>query len=276
MKIVNCGYNYIHPNDFRICRPKGSGDYMLLVLRSAAYFCFEDSEQITKSNSVIIFKKDTPQIYGAYGQNFINDWVHFEPDEKDIAWMLGLGLKFDTVIELPNVLPLSNIIQQLFTELYAENINADESSRLLLRLWMLKLSDYCNDIKQNRHSFWFDTISKLRADIFSDPKHPWNISQISKDLSISNSYLQHLYKAYFNRSIKEDITISRLEYAKYLLFSTDYTISTVSRQCGYQNDVHFMRVFKQRTGITPTEYRDRQICSRAKINESKNKNPYCL
>lgn len=276
MKIVNCGYNYVHNESFKIQRESGSGDFLLLVLRSPAYFYLQGREHISKSNSVIVFRKGTAQIYGAHGGQFINDWVHFEVDAEDLKWMGDIGIELDTVTELSNVLPLSVIIKQMFAEFYSNNKNAEASAHHMFSLLFLKISDLCNHIENNRNPFWYDALSKLRSDIFADPHNSWNIDGIAERLSVSNSYLQHLYKLYFGKSIKQDVTLSRLEYAKYLLLSTECTISAVSLQCGYSNDVHFMRIFKQSTGMTPTEYRNRQACSKNKMDSSKNKNPYCL
>ena len=48
-----------------------------------------------------------------------------------------------------------------------------------------------------------------------------------------------------------------MSHAKLLLSSTKIPVSAISEQCGYNNDVHFMRQFKNYTGLTPTEYRKR-------------------
>ena len=43
--------------------------------------------------------------------------------------------------------------------------------------------------------------------------------------------------------------------AKQLLKTTDLRINEVASSCGYQNSTHFMRQFKEKTGISPSEYR---------------------
>ena len=121
-----------------------------------------------------------------------------------------------------------------------------------------------------------EELTRLRADIYSEPERDWRIDSIARMLLVSQSYLQHLYKSYFGKSIKEDVTASRMAYAKYLLFSGDYTVAVISELCGYRNDVHFMRIFKERVGMTPSEYRLSVSRSGDKVKESLNKNPYCL
>ncbi len=281
MKIVNCGYDYRHSADFRINRPHGSGDYLLLVLRSPAYCSLGGEKEILQENSVILFSAGTPQNYGGSEGEFVNDWVHFEADSEDLAWMHQLGLSFNTVIKSLNVLPLSMLIRQMFTEMYSENKNANESAHLLFRLLLLKLSDLCCGEKNVsdpllREKLLREKLLRLKAEIFSNPQNDWSAERISGELLLSVSYLRHLYKKQFQRSIKEDVTSARLEYAKYLLFSTDDTVSAISQQCGYRNDVHFMRTFKEKIGMTPSEYRSRQVCSWDKRETAKERAPYCL
>ena len=72
MKIVNCGYDYRHDATFRINRPSGTGDCILLILRSPGFFVFEGKTYRSRGNAVVLFKKDTPQLYGADGAEFFS------------------------------------------------------------------------------------------------------------------------------------------------------------------------------------------------------------
>ena len=95
-------------------------------------------------------------------------------------------------------------------------------------------------------------------------------------MNLSRSYVQHLYKSFFNKSIISDITQSRIEHAKYLLSSTDMTVSCISSICGYNNDVHFMRIFKKEMGVTPSGYRKQIHINQNEVDIRKNQNPFCL
>jgi AraC family transcriptional regulator of arabinose operon len=48
---------------------------------------------------------------------------------------------------------------------------------------------------------------------------------------------------------------SRIEYAKYLLSTTDITVNKISEMCGFSSEIRFMRQFKKEFVLTPTEYR---------------------
>lgn len=275
MKIANCGFDYRHPSDFKINRPNGSGDFLLLVIRSDTLFVLNNTPHYTKGNSVILFKKDTPQLYSAYNEEFINDWIHFEADAEDIDYINKLGIPFDTIMEFQNVAELSRLIKHIFIEKYSNNKNAALSTDMYYKLILLKTSDL---LEQNSYksSAIAEQMTKLRNNIYSHPQKNWSIESISKALTLSPSYLQHQYKLLFGNSIKNDITKSRLEYSKYMLFSTDYTVSAIAYMCGYQSDVHFMRIFKREIGFTPTEYRTSLKHSNYKAKKAENLPPFPL
>lgn len=43
--------------------------------------------------------------------------------------------------------------------------------------------------------------------------------------------------------------------AKRLLVETDMRVIEISQQVGYENEKHFMKIFKNISGVSPTEYR---------------------
>jgi YesN/AraC family two-component response regulator len=46
-----------------------------------------------------------------------------------------------------------------------------------------------------------------------------------------------------------------MEEAKRLLLSTDYSINEIAQRVGYDNFSYFSHVFRDKTGMTPNEYR---------------------
>ena len=68
MKIVRTGYNYRHGAEFKINRPTGSGDYLLLIIRSDAFAVINGEKKLISPNSALIYNKGTPQLYGAAGE----------------------------------------------------------------------------------------------------------------------------------------------------------------------------------------------------------------
>lgn len=111
----------------------------------------------------------------------------------------------------------------------------------------LTLESHTEDYREQLH--------KLRIRFLNEPHLNWDINSISKEIGISRSHLQRLYKKMFGTSCMDDIINARLEKAKWLLVNTDMRILEIAEQCGYLNDTHFMRQFKERVGATALNYR---------------------
>jgi AraC-like DNA-binding protein len=117
---------------------------------------------------------------------------------------------------------------------------------------------FLTDRKKAAESNYIDyreLIYRLRRNIVSQPQRDWEIENISHDIGISKSHLQRLYKLLFSTSIKDDVINSRIKRAMQLLEHTDMRIAEIAEQCGYNNENHFMRQFKEKTGMTAAQFR---------------------
>ena len=111
-------------------------------------------------------------------------------------------------------------------------------------------------ISENNSNPQFDKLCMLRNRIMKNPENPWNIGEIAESLYLSKSYLQKIYKSYFNKSIIEEMIQFRIEKAKELLVQTNMTVTEISRECGYSSYNYFVRQFKLAEGMSPSEFRE--------------------
>lgn len=276
MIIVNAGCNYRHPHDFCINRPHGSGDYILLILKTAAYFVFPYGRVVAPPHAVVIFKKGTPQLYGAVSDEYVNDWIHFDITAEEEAVIQTLGIPMDTVLPLQDTTVLSGFIKDIFCEKYSQNVYKEESMQLYFDLLMRKLAEQIRVSAAQKEQPYWEELHRLRNEILLAPQRDWNVNAICRSLNLSRSYVQHLYKNLFGTSVMADVLHGRMEYAKYLLSSTDFTVYNIASMCGYANDTHFMRLFKKTVGVTPSAYRETYRVSRWEVASSKARNPFCL
>ena len=57
----------------------------------------------------------------------------------------------------------------------------------------------------------------------------------------------------------EYMTLTRIQKALSLLRSTSISVSIIANRCGYTTDAYFCRAFKKSMGVTPGEYRDKNL-----------------
>lgn len=81
------------------------------------------------------------------------------------------------------------------------------------------------------------------------------VTDVYKLASYSPSYVVKAFKKYMNCTVIEYLTELRIQHACVLLKQTNYTTLYISSKLGYDSLSNFNRVFKKRTGKTPTQYR---------------------
>ena len=147
-------------------------------------------------------------------------------------------------IPVPRVI---SAVQRLTQETLAKAAASVEECEQILLERISAASAYAPDYKE--------MLQKLRREITAEPQREWDIEQIAKEIGISRSHLQRLYKQFFSTSCMDDVITARISKAKSLLLHTDLRIHEIAMQCGYQNESHFMRQFKVKCGITAMQYR---------------------
>ncbi len=73
----------------------------------------------------------------------------------------------------------------------------------------------------------------------------------------TNSTLRRRFKAVLGRTVHDEIRRVRIERAKRLLVSTDWTFRQIARQSGFCSVQHMSTRVRQATGHTPRQYRQR-------------------
>ncbi len=85
------------------------------------------------------------------------------------------------------------------------------------------------------------------------------VSEVAAAAHISEKYLRELIKKETGKSVQRYLTDLRLSAAKTLLSNSKYNIGEVANLSGFGEYRNFVRVFKERYGIAPTEYRSRSL-----------------
>ena len=81
------------------------------------------------------------------------------------------------------------------------------------------------------------------------------LSDYAKLCCKSVSSFKREFKKHFNESPARWIMKKRLYLAKELLEGTSLPVTEVSLECGFENPTHFSRVFKEKIGMAPLQFR---------------------
>jgi len=84
------------------------------------------------------------------------------------------------------------------------------------------------------------------------------IEGLAEEYSISASYLRKIFVKNTGMGPKEYLNHLRNQQAcRYLLF-TNYPVKEIARLCGFLEEFHFSKMFKQLNGVSPSVYRNSQ------------------
>lgn len=79
---------------------------------------------------------------------------------------------------------------------------------------------------------------------------------IAERFNISASHLSRLFRQQGHMRLMDYISWVRLERAKFMLNKYRFHLEEIATRCGYHDVNYFCRVFKQKTGLTPSQYRE--------------------
>jgi len=94
--------------------------------------------------------------------------------------------------------------------------------------------------------------------IETHPKEKITLSKMAALCSISSSYFSKLFAKEKLGNLSDYVNHIKIEHAKQLLLSTDWTIRTISENLGFDDSGYFIKVFKRETDKTPLEFRNLQ------------------
>ena len=139
-------------------------------------------------------------------------------------------------------------------------IKDDEDSNKLLKKNILKAS-YIFDIEENLNNINIDSelILKVKDYISKNYMKDILVDDIAGYVFLNSSYLCTVFKREVGTTIVNYITNYRLNKAMEFLERKDIKIADIAKKVGYNNISYFNSIFRQKIGLTPNQYRKREL-----------------
>ena len=102
----------------------------------------------------------------------------------------------------------------------------------------------------------FNNFLRILEDNF---RRPEGADFYAEKLNMSARNLSLITRAAFGKSATEIIETRKLIEARRLLLSSDKSVSEIGFELGYNEKSYFTRVFKKKTGVTPSEFREKSF-----------------
>lgn len=127
--------------------------------------------------------------------------------------------------------------------------------------WLFELMDlYDEEAKRRSLTVDHDFVGKIATYIAEHVDEQLSLNSVAQSFNISPSYLSRLFKDGMGMNFSEFIISKRFEKAAQLLVEEKNSkVKDIAERLGYLNLPYFNRLFKERYGMTPLQYRKHHL-----------------
>ncbi len=237
-------------------RPNGRNDFQIVYIAAGkGRFFFGNEERVVSHGNIVVFRPGEKQVYYYYPEDQTESfWVHFTGcDAAKILDECGLNQNvfFVGTSDYPG------IFSQLIREIQMKRANYREITEILFRQLLLIISRYLKEGKNAN----CDTLNEIeRAINYFNENYASeiNIEEYATTRHISVSWFIRNFKSITKLSPLQYIIMLRITNAKVLLMNTDYPVSQIATEVGFDNALYFSRLFHRHTGVSPLKFRKRR------------------
>jgi AraC-like DNA-binding protein len=160
------------------------------------------------------------------------------------------------------------LVLNLFSKIKSElELNVDKHSKKLIATNIELLLSYCERF-YDRQFITREDVNKGILERFETLLNNYfqsrqtqnfglpSVAYCAEQLNLSANYFGDLIKKETGKSAQEYIQNKVIEIAKERIFDTNKSISEVAYELGFKYPQHFNRLFKQKVGLTPNDYRN--------------------
>ena len=142
---------------------------------------------------------------------------------------------------------------------FARRIEALRSPEEAGEFVAMMMRSYCRLVKRHSMKNMSPLVQKAMVLIENDLTSDLSLSTVARMNNVSPGYLSGLFKKESGQTFTAYVNGRRIHRAKHLLRTTNLQIQTIAQHCGILDFHYFCRVFKNATGVTPSEYRNKHI-----------------
>lgn len=179
-------------------------------------------------------------------------WVGFYGDEaKEIFSQVGISAQ-NPVLSLKNGTSALALLRDMPAERGAE-LKQNLTFTANLYAFMSILTENANTNKNSENVYVTTAVKYIKAHYNEDI----TVDHLASHIGVGRKYLFAMFKRALNLSPKDYIIYYRIERAKDFLLDAQLPIGSIAYSVGYRDPLTFSKMFKLKTGMSPTEYRKR-------------------
>ena len=229
---------------FTVFSPKGK--YEIIDNRKNYGLSFCDSGQITyvhkganyvsaQPHAMILPPGETYELYG---------------DKSGVFTIINFECK-DFLCDAHMVLPVENIDFIMKNFFQMKNLSLFDGNKAKVMSIFYDIIHNLSVTSNSQYGVLYPALKYLESNYSTADL---NNRILAEQCEISEVYFRKLFVERYGVSPHQYVINIRMNKAKQLLADGILKINAISEECGFSNPYHFCRLFKEKTGMTPTEY----------------------
>lgn len=249
---------------FEKCSPghdySGFRDHYLLHLihkGQGTFYLKGKRWDLGRGDGFLIFPGEKNRYVASIEKPWQYAWVAWEDPANEMMDRFSLSPK-NPCIHLPDYLSsnLSSILQSNHPNLIKQNRAVGWFSSFMQFL----LEEYRGNHAASKREFGKNGKpghgKRMQEFIHENYTSRINADDVVRHVNLERSYASRIFKKTFDTGIYSYISDIRLQRACALLMS-NYSVKEICFSCGYSDYGNFLKIFKKTSGLSPTEYRQR-------------------
>ena len=206
-----------------------------------------------------------------------NEWHHYGPEpggEWTEMWLIFSGhvpeelRDFGKVLARQRRIPLphAHVWRARFSEIINTiALHAELKESVQGRL-AAQILNFLVELRTLERVGWTETSDKkietVLLDLERDLLTPVDWDQVAASLDMNLSLFRRRFRDYTKFSPHQYLLDLRLRHAKEFLLRSTLSIEQIAREVGYADSTQFSRIFKAKTGVTPSDWKAEHAAKR--------------
>lgn len=247
-------------------RPHGTGDWLVMLFHKPPRLERMNYLASHPALTLVIWPPGAEQFYG-WSQRANaepHSWMHIEGTFVS-QQIESLKLPVNTPFSLPNENVMVNALENLYEEML-QGLHAD--TVILQNLFENWARGIHRQIQSRDPSKVVPLgLLRVREHLDTDFRRIPPLDELAKLAAMSRSHLCHRFREFFGSTISGYVIRKRMATAQRLLFEIHLRMGEIAEAVGYPDIFQFSKQFKKTFGISPKEFRNRQIGGQSKAKD---------
>ena len=249
----------VHPEGYSFDWPHGrvlAGFQVLYITRGSGFFESKATGRLrVEEGSVILLFPDVWHRYMPDAEvGWTEHWIAFDGSAPRMLQKQRIFSPEHPVMDVG--------VQETLLRLYGEVLDRIEMEKIgfkeVAAALTMQILAHIHAIRRRRQfggKEVADVVHRAKLYFVEHLHEPINLEGVAGILGVGYSWFRHRFRDYTGLSPAQYLIQLRINKAKELLSGTSFSMQEVTGASGFQSPYYFSRLFRQKVGVTPSQWR---------------------